>query len=263
MIASLDELAAALARSQSICLRKASVPLVANGIADLFLAGAGFPAAGSPPAGADGEMPSNATAGALPFRDPIAGNATLVGRIAALSQASGMLSIADRIWHDAIGNGWGTEPIAIAWPTGAQRHADGTGVELYGAVAAPLGSATPATWTVGFRDQAGELRTATAAFDGAGPVGRMVPFDLPAGVTGITRVESFEASAAQASGTLSLVLCKRLVDVPLLANTPTAQDGIALGLPAVEPAACLFPILFLGSAAATGPLTAKLDLVQG
>jgi hypothetical protein len=264
MIASLDELAAALGRSQSSCIRKASAALLANGIADLFLVGAGFPAPGAAPAaGLDGEFPSNATPGAIPFTDPGAGNTTSIGQIAALSQVSSMLSIADRVWHNLIGAGFDTAKMAIAWPTGAQRYAAGDGLELYASIATTLANTTAATWTVEFLDQAGVLRTATAAYGSSGAAGRMIPFDLPAGVTAITAIVSFQASVAQASGALSLVLVKRLVDVPLLASTPAAQDGLALGLPQVRPSACLFPIVFLGSATGTGPFTAKIDLVQG
>lgn len=265
MIATLDELAAALARSQSSCVRKASATLIANGIADLFLAGAGFPGPGSAPAaGIDGEFPTNATPGAIPFKDPSAGNTTSIGRIAALSQVTSMLSIADRVWHNTIGAGFGTGKLAIAWPTtGAQRYPDGEGLELYASISSALENTTAATWTVEFLDQAGALRVATAAYATSGAAGRMIPFDLPAGVTAIAEIVSFQASVAQASGALSLVLVKRLVDVPLLASTPAAQDGIALGLPQVQPAACLFPIVFLGSATGSGPVTAKIDLVQG
>ncbi|WP_373047176.1 hypothetical protein [Vulgatibacter sp.] len=238
-IASLDELAAALPRGQSLPFRKAAVGHLAYGMTDLFLV-AGVPGAGSM-AGVtlDGEFPSSATAGALPLRDPVAGDDVQIGRLTATCSEAGAVVIYDRIWHNRIA-AFDTAEKVIAWPAGTQRYSDGEGVELYAVITEELADTSPATWTVDFTDQDGATATATAAFDTSGTVGRMIPFELPPGSSGVRSVQSFQSSVAQASGALALVLVRQLADLPVaIAGQRVAQDGIALGLPLVMPGACL------------------------
>src|SRR5262245_4284586 len=115
MIASINELAAGLARAQSPCVRKPSITLLAGDVADLFHVAGGYPAAAALLSSADGAFLSSATAGAIPFKDPTAGDSTLIGRVAALSSSTGMLSIADRIWANHL-NAFAATKINITWP---------------------------------------------------------------------------------------------------------------------------------------------------
>jgi len=261
MIATLDELVAALGTAQSVMPRKAAVTLVANAIADLYHVSGAPAAAPAVTSGANGELLTRASAGAFPINDATGGESTQIARVAGIDSVSCIVSIADRIWENSL-SAFGTAKIPITFPVGAQRYADGENVELYATITTTLANTTAATWTVEFLDQNDVLRTATTAYGTNGTAGRMLAFDLPAG-SRIKSVVSFQSSVAQASGAIGLVMLRRLVDVPFVANTPTAMDGISLGLPIVQPGACLCCIVFLGSATSSGVLTAKVDFVQG
>jgi len=265
MIATLDELAAALVQAQSFPLRKNSFTLAANQTVDLFHMGDGFPPnAPVTASGLNGEFMDNTKAGAIPFKDSLIGATTNVGRISMIATLSNLFAIADRIWNNFVDMAAaGTAKQDIAWPSGVQRYADGVGVELYASVTTALANATPATWTVEFINQNDELQVATASYAGSGEVGQMIPFDLPAGSTGVKSLVSFQASVAQAAGGIELVLCKRILDLPLVNFVPSFQDGITLGLPQVQPGACLFMMSFRTANGATPVLNGKLDIVQG
>lgn len=269
MIATLDELAAGLAEAQSFPIRKSQMTTKAYGYAGLFLAD-GFPGAGVAPvaAGTNGAFVDSSLAGALPLEAPGAGNSLNLGRMmGAATVGSTALVVYDRIWHNLIGGagaGSGFSAlVSITWPTvGTQRHATVPGVELWAEIMAPLANTTTTTWAVSYRDQDDVLQTATAAYDTASNTGRMIPFTVASGTTAIKSVVSFTAGTSQASGSVSLVLLKRVAELPILTG-PATQDGITLGLPALDSAACLCMMSITGSAGVSGDVLARLDVVEG
>lgn len=263
MIATMDELVAALARSQSIPFRKSSV----GGYAvydhiDTFCM-PGVPGPASAPADVNGEFPTNQTPGALPFVEAAGGETSHVGRLFASNSAISAVTLYDRIWHNKI-TAFGTTKIPIVWPTEGEQRYVFEATELYAVIYQTLANTTAATWTVEFLDQDDTLRTATASYATNGSAHRAIPFDIPAGVTAIKEIVSFTSSVAQDSGSIGLVLLKRLAEIPLaVAGVPVTQDGITLGLPRVLPGACLALMLRLGNTGTSGNLFGRLDLIQG
>jgi len=262
MIASLDELAYALGRAQALPFRKNPLTTIANGYTSLFLA-AGVPGPGQTPTTLAGAFPTNESAGAFRFADPLGAEQSQIGRLSAVNSVAGVLVIYDRIWHNAVQPNI-TSKQNIVFPTGAQRYGDGHGVELWAEVYAALGNTSAATWTAEFADQDGAAKTATLAYGSSGAAGRMIPFDLPAGCTGVRAVSSFQTNVSHASGQVGLLMLRRLAEIPLaIGGAGVAQDGISLGLPQVQPGAFLGMLIAHSASASSGQLFGRMDLVQG
>lgn len=261
MITSLDQLVTALGAAQSLPFRKQSLAMPAFGVASLWGA-AGVPGPGANPVDIDGVFPGALTQGALRFMPPISGATTQIGRAAATCSSVVQILIYDRIWHGKV-NVTSTSVQAIDWPTIGQRYADGAGVELWAEVSEELVSTTPGTWTAEIVDQDGHPVIATAAYDGDGSVGRMIPFDVEESL-GVQRVESIQLSASLGGGGLNLVLVRRLAELGISqAGVGVVSSGTELGLPPIEDNACLALMAALGDAEESGALIGRLELVQG
>lgn len=262
MISTIDELIAALGAAQSMPFRKAARAGVPFGVSSMWGA-AGVPGPGEQPTTLGGTFPTRMTPGALRFSDPVGADVSQLARAAATCSEAGQLVIYDRIWHSRF-NANSTALQAITWPALGQRHADGVAVELYAEIATALGSATPATWTAQITDQDGVPgQLCTAAYDGQGMAGRMIPFSLPEDALGVQRVHSIQLSAAQASGAINLVLVRRIAEVAVsVAGGSIVATGVDLGLPPVPPGACLALMVAHGAAASSGALFGRLELVQ-
>jgi len=262
MIASLDELAYALGRAQSLPFRKASIATIADGYSSLFLV-AGQPGPAAVPATLAGEFPTNLSAGAFRFADPLGAEQLQLARVAHVGSVPACLVLYDRIWHNAVSPS-SIAKQAIAFPTGAQRYADGAGVELWAEIYAALGNTTAASWTADIIDQDGNATVASLSYGASGAAGRMIPFNLPAGVSGVRAVSSFQTTASHVSGAMGLVLVRRLAEIPVaVAGVGVAQDGISLGLPIIQPGACVAMMVAHSGNASSGQVFGRLDLVRG
>lgn len=264
MISTMDEYVAALGRGQSLPFQASSVTTVGHGVSSLWRA-SGVPGPGAipPPIADGGEMCDAETAGALPLLDPPGGASLQLARIAASSSAIGMLTLYDRIWHGAVDLST-TNVQPIDWSSVGQRHGDGAGVELWAEITAALASTTAATWTAEVIDQDGSLVEAVALYGSSSAAHRMIPFEAAGGPGGVQAVESIQLSATQASGTLSLVLARRIAEIPIVvAGLPAESAGVELGLPVIEPGACLALMVRHGSSAQSGQILGRLQVIHG
>jgi hypothetical protein len=149
-------------------------------------------------------------------------------------------------------------------PVALPRYTTGDGVLGVVTVAAALGAASPAL-TFTYTNQAGTAGRVAAAHTApaaSAPLSTLFLTDgspfirLAAGDTGIRSVQSYTI-AAGTTGSASLLLCRPLATIPLLAiNTASERDFLYQlpSLPRVEDGACLGWMVQVGGALVTGGL---------
>ena len=229
----------------------------------------GEPAAGAnPSSGLAGDIPTKATTGAIPFSNPASGY-TYLGRLEvslmnAPSILGGTLMVYDRLWqHSGI----------VVTTTGAQTvnsvaldrpDANGDDAELWLHVysATGAGAATP---TVSYTNPAGTAgQTATCiGYTASAAQFRCFPFQLASGDTGVKSIQSITLGTSLTSGTVGLVLRRKVAQVPIpAAGTKAIYDAIALGLPRVYDNACLEFVLHLSGTTTNYPV-GSLNLING
>lgn len=231
-----------------------------------------LPTAGAnPPAASAGSgyTPTNSTAGAIPFTNPVSGN-TYLARASIAGATVGTLIIYDRLWACSGFNTTLLTAQTITTPgTIPSRDANGAalgdGVELWLEVYTAPG-ATGATWTVSYTNQDGTSgRTATYTHPAnAESVGQMMPMVLAAGDRGVRAVASLTCSASSGTaGDVGITLLRRVAEIPiLLANVSTTLDPIALGFPRIYDGSCL-ALMVQCSATNTGQMLGSVVLSQG
>jgi hypothetical protein len=231
---------------------------------------AGYPGAGSnPPAfsAGSGYIPSEATAGAIPFVDPAASG--YLARLGASGATIGTLVLYDRVWACS---GFGTVVTtlqSVTTPGTVNRDANnaslGDGVEAWLEVYTAPG-ATAATWTVTYTNEVGTGgRTATYAHPAnAESVGQMIPLALAAGDKGVRAVASFQASVSSGTaGDIGITLLRRIAEIPLtVVNVGQVLDGVALGLPRLYANTCM-ALMVHCSATNTGAILGSLVTADG
>jgi hypothetical protein len=194
------------------------------------------PAAGSDPplitAGA-GYVPTNLTAGAFPFTNPVAGKLSYLARASAIGVTAGTLIVYDRVWACS---GFVTNVTTVQNITtpGAITARDilgavnGDDVELWGEVYTAPG-ATGATWSVSYTNSQGVSgRTATYTHPAnAESTNQMFPFNLQAGDSGVRAVASLTCSVSSGTaGNIGLTLVRRVAEIPItLANAMSLPLG--------------------------------------
>lgn len=231
---------------------------------------AGNPGAGSnPPAytAGSGYIPTEATAGAIPFVDPSASG--YLARFGAAGSTVGTLILYDRVWACS---GFVTNSVSaqnVTTPGTVDRDANnaalGDGVELWGEVYTAPG-ATGATWTVSYTNEAGTAgRSATYTHPAnAESVGQMFPFVLAAGDKGVRAVASLTCSISSGTaGDIGITLLRRIAEIPLtVVNVAQVLDGVALGLPDLYDNSCL-ALMVQCSATNTGNILGSLVTADG
>jgi hypothetical protein len=235
--------------------------------------GAGVPAAGAAPTLLNGHLLTDADTGALAFVNPASGRtylARFAGRPMALSGTGvvvgGIVVVYDRLWHNLV-NITSTSNQAISM-SALTRYTTGDGVEAWWEVFGPYGAATP-TVTLSYTDQGGAAETtgSSGAMPSAATAGRTAPFALAAGDTGVRAVTGWQASASFLSGSIGVVLRRRIAtfafhpDPRPVGTSPL--DPIALTLPAVENDACLEFLFLTGTTTGAPTLHGAFHLVQG
>jgi hypothetical protein len=225
---------------------------------------AGMPgAAATPAAGINGELLTDATAGAFPFTNPAGGVDTYLGGLSASATVTGTLHLYDRLWQNNFPNATTTGAQAIS-PSALTRHTDGHGVEAWFQVYVATGAGAP-TVTILYTDQDGNTaQTGTVQGYAASAIAtRTFPISLAAGDTGVRAITSYTQTVSMSSGTIGLVLRRRLATLVLAnSNVGATIDAIQGGLETVEDDACL-ELLWQGNTAAVGNLWGALDLIQG
>lgn len=237
----------------------------------LFLL-AGYPGAGStPPAftAGSGYTCTNATAGAIRFTNPGAGETRLV-KLSATGSIVGTAILYDRLWTCSGFNTTTLTAQSITTPgTIPARDANGTttgaGVEIWGEIYTAPG-ATGATWTVSYTNTAGTAgRSATYTHPAnAETVGQMFPFMLQAGDTGVQSVQSLTCSVSSGTaGSLGITLLRRIASVPMVVvNIGTTLDALALGTPNIYDSSCL-ALMVQCSATTSGNVVGEIAWAQG
>ncbi len=180
--------------------------------------------------------------------NPGSGNAYLMGLDMAPSQ-QGMLWLIDRLWDNSGLSVTSITAQAITAAALPARDRTGTtnGVDVMAAIEwLTTGGAGTPTATLTYTDQTGAA-SKTSTFTGvtAPPVGTFEIFQPGAANGGVRAPTSFIQSATRTSGTMSLVLFRKIAAVPCqLANVGAALNFLTGGAQRIFDNACLEPIWF-------------------
>lgn len=208
-------------------------------------------APGAPPTGA-GEVPTEATQGALYYTAAGGGLTNYLAALQLTAAGEGIFLLYDRLVHTSGLVGNVTTAQTVSSVAVNRPDTTGSGAELFLEVYTALG-ATVATATVSYTNQSGTAgQTATAAVTASLPKGGLVPVTLAAGDTGVQTVQTVTLSASTGiAGNFGITIGRRLAVPPMsIPTTSTAvnstypQDGFALGLPAMGAHACLWLIAY-------------------
>jgi hypothetical protein len=264
-IATLDDLVAALATApQQRTFLKTFTPMASAMYHALWNAiGVPGPAA-TPSSGVAGDIPTDATAGAIPFTNPGGGDTTYLARLSATCPQAGMLILYDRLWHNSglsptTTTGQTVNSVALTRP-----DALGAGVEAWMQIYAAMGSGAGGTMTITYTDQDGNTgNTGTLqGFAVSATAGRTFPYALASGDTGVRSIQTETHTTTMTSGTYGLVLRRKIAQVPIHATNAGAMlDALHLALPDIPNDACL-EFVFLASNNTAATLSGALTLVQ-
>jgi hypothetical protein len=165
-------------------------------------------------------------------------------------------------------------PTTLTNGVGLPRYTDGAGVQAVVTVNSALGAAAPAL-TFTYTDQGGtgsNVATAHTAPVASAPLSTCFLTDgspfmrLAAGDSGVRSVQSYTL-ATGTTGTVSMLLCKPLATIPLLAINTASERDLAFQLPSlpqVVDGACLGFLVQVGGALITGGiLMGTVDTAHG
>lgn len=263
-ISTMDQLVAALAAGQQKRFYKVSQTARAAGAWTSFWKTAGEPGGGSNPSTGAGDVPTSATAGAIPWSNPSGSDVAYLARLQGMVTAqSGIVVLADRLWHNSglVGN----VSTLQTFTGSAVTRPDGNGdnnelwIEWYTAT-----GSSQVNITVNYKNQAGDSATTTFAFFASPVAAQMIPVPLAAGDTGVRSVVSVQLSGSTGTaGSFGLTILRRLGEIlcPIPVSGDTL-DAFALGLPQVDASTCLF-LFMLANAISTGDIKGGLTIIKG
>jgi hypothetical protein len=257
----MDGLVAAIASAQFQDTYEASLPAKTGILQSLWSAG-GNPAAGATPPTGSGSVPTSVTAGAIPFVDPTSGNTLYLARMLATSSSNATLILYDRVVHTSGLSGTVTTAQTVN-TTPVTRNAGSNNVGAFLEWYTGTGS-TAATATVSYTNQSGTAgRTGTVILPGSVIAGETYPVLLASGDTSVLSVQTVTLSVSTGTaGNFGVTLANRVCSIVLLANIGQVLDYAGLGLPVIQPDACLAYHL-LPSTTSTGTVLTELTLAQG
>lgn len=265
MITTMDGLVAAIATAQPVKTYEASITTVAGDFFSLWTA-AGNPGAGATPASGAGVAPTSATAGAIPWTNPSGANTAYLARFGAYSTEIGTFVLADRLVHTSglsgtVATAQTVDSAAITRNyTSGTAYAEGLWLEVYSA----LGS-TACTATVSYTNQAGTSgQSGTASIPASAKVGFLAPVSLASGDYGVQSVQSVTLSVSTGTaGNFGVTLTWDICSVPVLViGTGNILDYAGLGLPIIQPSACL-AYKVLCETTSSGIVLTELTFAQG
>ncbi len=263
-IATMDQLVAALAAAQQKRFFKSSQTAKAAGTWASFWKATGEPGAGANPSTGAGDVPTSSTAGAIPWSNPSGSDVAYLAQLQGmLTTQPGIVVLADRLWENSGLVGNINTLQSFSGLTVTRPDATGDNNELWIEWYTATGS-SQVNITVIYTNQSGSSSTTTFAFYASPVAGQMIPVPLAAGDTGVRSVQSVQLSASTGTaGSFGLTILRRLGEIfcPLPASGDTL-DAFALGLPQVDPNACLF-LFMLANATSTGDLKGGLTIVKG
>lgn len=266
-----DQLVAAMAAASGAGNRP---PYAKAALAGTFAVGdqmtlwpaAGYPGAGSAPASTPGAVPTNATAGAVPFVNPGSGNSYLA-RLFINSSIPGTFVLMDRL----VGVGGLSATVAtlqtIASAALTRPDANGLNAEIWIEATTAIGT-TASNITITYTDNLGNTghTTPATAMVVSKPIGWANQIPLAAGDAGVRQITGVQLSAAMSTGAFNVVIVRRVAEFPILAaNIPSApQDPFSTGLPQIYNSACLFGFYTIGSGTAAPSIQGgSLLIAQG
>ena len=263
-IQTLDNLLTAIQGGSRNTLTKVSVTSEGAGTYHSMLKVAGLPTAFGPnPTTVNGDIPTNTTTYSLNLPTISGGNKCYLSNFVAQSTVAGSLILYDRLWHNSglVGNVATAQTFTTPTLT---RYSDGVGVEIWLEFYSAIG-ATATTFTVTYVDADGVTRTCTYAHPAnAETVGQMITFVMPTGSRGVKSISQIQLAATTGTaGNFGLVLMKRIATLPItIPNVATNLDAFGLGMPEIQPNACLCTMLAC-TTTTTGNILGEITLVQG
>jgi hypothetical protein len=219
-------------------------------------------AAASPSSGVGGDIPTDATAGAIPFTNA---TNTYLGHLAMSASGIGAIYLYDRLWQNSGLSATTTTSQTVNSVALDRPDANGERTELWWQCYAAMGSGAGGTQTAVYTNPAGTgSKTATLqGFATSAIAGRCFPFSLDTGDMGVKSVQSFTHTTTYTSGTFGLAIKRRLATIQAnVTNGGSYADAFALGMPRVYDNACL-EVMFLSNASAAMTISGDLTLAQG
>ncbi len=221
--------------------------------------------ANDPTPGVAGEIPTSATfPGALPLVNAGTGSLYLARMHGStLGISAGAFTLYDRLWHNSGINVTSTSAQAINSIALNRPDALGEQAEVWWEARSTMGAATPAV-TLSYTDQDGNA--GQTALSGTLPASlvtsRTGPFQLDVGDTGVRSVQTWTADTSFISGTIGLVIRRRIMDMPLPnSGTDSVNDVLRSALSLIRPNACLEFTTFGTSATMTSQ--GELLVIEG
>lgn len=227
---------------------------------------AGIPGAGAnSSSGVAGDVPTSATAGAIPFTNSAT---SYLARFSSYSAIVGHLALYDRLWHNSglsptAGGGQTVQAAPPDVPL-TRPDANGDAVEAWFQVYGTLGSGSTAS-TITYTDQSGNTgNTGTLqGFVTTAATNRAFQYSLAAGDTGVRSIQTYTNGATMTSGTFGLILRRLVASLSIpIANTGSVLESIKGGLQRIDDSACL-ELLWLASATTANTVGGSLAIAQG
>lgn len=263
-IATVDDIAAALALEQRIRFFKQLGAAKAAGAYQSGWLAAGLPGAGSaPPAfnAGSGYTCDKSTAGAMAYVNASVQN--WIARVLAMSGQLGTLIVADRLWS-AGGMGFAASTYTVTTPGNlpARITDNGVGVEAWVEQFVAAGAAS-GNLTLNYLNAAtGAAKSGVLTGVVSAPVaGQMQPIPLAVGDTGVRQVTSAVNSATWTSGSFGITLLKRHAEIPLEAIAKGNVLDWAQSLAAIPNDACLM-LIYLASVTTAALVMGQLSVID-
>jgi hypothetical protein len=269
-----DQLVSAIAASAPNANR---LPYAKTALAGTFAAGqfvslwtaAGQPGVGAVPAafGSSGTVPTNATAGAVPFVNPGSGNSYLA-RLFATSSVPGTLVLYDRLWACSALLATATSQTIVTPAALTRPDANGVNAEIWIEATVAIGT-TASNASCTYTNQAavtGHVTSPVIPMVTSAPIGWAVQLPLAAGDTGVQTIQTMTLSAAMSAGQFNLVIQRRIAEfaIPAAWLSFPPQDPFWSGLPQIYNSACIGAYFLIGSGTAAPAIpSASLVIAQG
>jgi hypothetical protein len=263
-IATVDDIAAALALDQfRPVLKNITVPKAIGSYQSSWL-GVGFPGAGAtPPAYTTGAgyTCDKGTAGAIAYVNGTVKNWLV--QLFASSTIAGTLFIYDRLWScSGMGFAAGTYTVTTPGALPARITDYGVGCELWVEQFVAAGAVT-GTLTANYKNPADGAEAGVISNLVSAPViGQMQPVPLQLSASGVRSLVSVVTSQTWTSGSFGMSIVKPITQIEIpLAGIGKTLDWASLGLPALVNDMCLF-FIWQGGAATANQVLARLRIID-
>jgi hypothetical protein len=247
---------------------KVGVTMEAIGVLYSPFYATGLPGAATVPSPGIGGAALTTYAGQIPFTNPGSGNSSL-SRLSVASTLAGTLLLCDRLWHNsgiAVATTTAQTVNSAAWPARDRNGAtSGDGV-LIGIEFSTTGTAGVITnTTMSYSNTTPNSgRTATIASVPATPLaGTFIPFQLAAGDTGVSSIQTVTLGTAYTTAVIHLVAYRILAQIGIsVANVASSVDALTGGFTRLYDNTVPF-LLWLPSATTAVTLTGSMTVTQG